>query len=221
MKLNIKPVGILLLALTLGACEKVKNEEARADLPQTTVEDTLVFTPDSADIDTTGVAYTGDDSTYNRYASEWPDEDMAYTPRSERTSSGSQTVRTTASASGNAAGAATEVETRTNTNTSSTVKTETKTPTPARRTVSTVYRKPTKAALQRSLANDARRSSQMSLEELRRYWTSRQYYYKRASKEVKYVAGKVKININQEETKIETPLGKVKMEPGDVKVKPN
>ncbi|AMM50306.1 hypothetical protein TH61_02690 [Rufibacter sp. DG15C] len=213
--MNIQPLGILLLGLTLGACEKVKTEEARADLPKTTVEDTLVFTPDSAEVDTTGVAYTGDDSTYNRYASEWPDEDMAYIPKADREGGEEAgTVETDRTRSNSATAGTAKAETKSTAST--TVKT--KTTTPAK---STVYRKPTKAALQRSLANDARRSSQMSLEELRRYWTSRQYYYKRASKEVKYVAGKVKININQEETKIETPLGKVKMEPGDVKVKPD
>jgi hypothetical protein len=217
MKVNIQPLGILLLGLTLGACEKVKNEEARADLPKTTVEDTLVFTPDSADIDTTGVAYTGDDSTYNAYASEWPDEDMTYIPKADRAGGeDAGTANRDISRSSSGSGATAMVETKSSTSTS--VKATTKTTTPVK---STVYRKPTKAVLQRSLANDARRSSQMSLEELRRYWTSRQYYYKRASKEVKYVAGKVKININQEETKIETPQGKVKMEPGDVKVKPD
>ncbi|QHL87379.1 hypothetical protein GU926_08000 [Nibribacter ruber] len=219
MKMNIQPLGILLLGLTLGACEKVKTEEARADLPQTTVEDTLVFSPDSADVDTTGTAYTGDDSTYNTYASEWPEEDMAYIPRAERGEDESNARGTATSGATSAPGTVTETDRKTTT-TSATVKTETKT-TPSKRTVAAVYRKPSRASLQRSLARDARRSSQMSLEEVRRYWTTRQYYYKRAAKEVKYVAGKVKININQEETKIETPKGKVKMEPGDVKVKPD
>ncbi|MBC3540008.1 hypothetical protein ACFSC6_04550 [Rufibacter sediminis] len=197
----------LLLALSLlGACERVKDKEAVADLPKTSVEDTLVFTPDTLEMDTVLTetdldAHTGTDTyaqsdTDGLATAEDQDRSDAATSTGTRTASAETNEGTrTAVASGGSAATAKAA--------------------PARKR----YVRPTRQQLQTALARDARRSNQMDLPQLKNYWLRRQHYYRRATKDIKYVAGDTKIKISTEETKIETPRGKVKIEGNDIKIK--
>ncbi|WP_192821805.1 hypothetical protein [Rufibacter sp. LB8] len=203
MKKITKSIFLFGLVGLLGACERVKDQEAVAALPETSKEDTLVFTPDSVEIDTTyyegNAAYTDDDATYEPAPESYADQ------REFATSDGSAPT--------NGAGTAVTSSTETTTTTTKTTTSAT--------AVKKKYVRPTKSQLQSALAADAKRSSRMSLNNLRNYWLQRQHYYRRATKEVKFVAGPTKIKINQEETKIETSRGKVKIEGQDIKVKPD
>ncbi|WP_207435412.1 hypothetical protein [Sabulibacter ruber] len=210
----VKSLFLVVLLSVLGSCERVKDKEAVAALPDTSTEDTLVVTPDTLEIDTTlseeGAMALNEGQTQSEpqagAASGTASLDEAVASRSV-SSNGS-----TASANETGGSSATKVTT-TNVSKSSAGSSE-KTGTARKR-----YVRPTQKQLQQALAVDARRSNQMSLPQLKNYWQKRQHYYRRASKEVKYVAGDTKIKISPEETKIETKLGKVKMEGNDIKVK--
>ncbi|WP_181306164.1 hypothetical protein [Rufibacter sp. XAAS-G3-1] len=187
---------LTLLLTVFGACERVKEKEAVADLPETSVEDTLVLTPDTLEIET-ALTETGTTTPPSMVVDPYSDA-KAHTLTSEGTPKPSTAVMTSSPVSRyeaptKASGAGTTAKRK--------------------------YVKPTQQQLQRSLALDARKSNQMDLPQLKDYWMRRQDYYRRASKNVKYVAGDTKIKISQEETKIETPRGKVKIEGDDIKIK--
>ncbi|WP_210463572.1 hypothetical protein [Rufibacter roseolus] len=200
---------LVLFLSALGACDRVKEKEAVADLPKTSTEDTLVLTPDTLEVDTVlsetdtaDYAGTGD---YEEYGE-------------EETASGAVANRGTATATSANSSSAAPAESgvaRSSSASGSVPKATASKGTTAKRK----YVRPTRAQLQQALARDARRSNQMDLPQLRNYWLRRQHYYRRASKDVKYVAGDTKIKISTEETKIETPRGKVKIEGNDIKIK--
>ncbi|RNI31359.1 hypothetical protein [Rufibacter latericius] len=200
---------LLLVLAGLGACERVKDKEAVADLPKTSVEDTLVLTPDTLEIDT----------LLNETDENYPSG--TETSYQDETDSENQT----GAESHNVAGAGASGTSSTRTSSASTEKGKASVTTAAgtsgnkAASVKKKYVRPTRQQLQNSLARDARRSNQMDLPQLRNYWLRRQHYYRRATKDIKYVAGDTKIKISTEETKIETPLGKVKIEGNDIKVK--
>jgi len=197
---------LLLVLSVLGACERVKEKEGVADLPQTSVEDTLVLAPDTLEIDTaltaSGLAESATTESgtavdvYSDAKTQHLTSDGS-TPGSNVVTSSPVSRAETSSAAGSASSGAGKASS------------------PSRKR----YVRPTKAQLQRSLALDARKSNQMDLPQLKNYWQKRQHYYRRASNDVKYVAGDTKIKISSEETKIETPRGKVKIEGTDVKIK--
>jgi hypothetical protein len=219
MKKQLRTLSLLLVLVALGACEKVKDKQIAA-LPETSVGDTLVLEPDSVEIDTTFTE--GETSPYGEY------EDNAWEPVEGAVDGEEGTASNgTASNAGvnstnqnNGSGSAsqgttttttTSTEKKSSSSTSSTTKAS-----PTRKK----YVRPTAIQLQKALARDARLSSQMPLARLKNYWMTRQHYYRRASKEVKFVSDPTKIKISPEETKIETAQGKVKIEGNDIKVKP-
>ncbi|GGK64337.1 hypothetical protein ACD591_01295 [Rufibacter glacialis] len=211
-----KSLFLLLSLSLLGACDRVKDKEAVADLPKTSVEDTLVLAPDTLEIDTTLTETDfgpGQEDQAARYGEENYREPAAGS-ESATASAGNASAETRTSQS--SAGSTTPVVASGATASGKSAETAKSTGTaPARKK----YVRPSRAQLQRSLAADARRSNRLDLPQLKNYWLTRQHYYRRASKEVKYVAGDTKIKISPEETKIETPRGKVKIEGSDIKVK--
>lgn len=193
---------LLLVSLSIfGACERVKDKETVARLPETSVEDTLVLTPDTLEIDT---AITQPSVVVDIYS-----DAKAQNVASTGNSAGSSEPSTPRMASSPIARSEAPLAVKT-----SSAGTVSKTSATSKK-----YVRPTPEQLQRSLALDARKSSKMDLPTLKDYWLTRQHYYRRATKNVKYVVGDTKIKISQEDTKIETPLGKVKIEGDDIKIK--
>lgn len=187
--------------IALGACERVKDKETVAQLSEISEGDTLVLAQDSLGTDTSlpeTVGTTGADAD---------------------TSAGNETYNGNAAgtASASAANASGTGDVHTPEKNMSPNSVAAATPVTQKRT----YRRPTQRELNQVLAKDARLSERMGLSRLKRYWLYRQQYYRKATKEVKYVSGETKINITPEETKIETPRGKVKIEGNDIKVKPD
>ncbi|WP_156180611.1 hypothetical protein [Rufibacter radiotolerans] len=218
MKKLHRTLSLLLVLVALGACEKVKDKQIAA-LPETSVGDTLVLEPDSVEIDTTFAE--GETSPYGEY------EDNSWEPVEGAVDGEDGTARNgTASNAGvsisnqnDGSSAASRVTTTTTTTTEKASASKGSTTTKAT-PVRKKYVRPTAIQLQKALARDARLSSRMPLTRLKNYWMTRQHYYRRASKEVKFVSGPTKIKISPEETKIETAQGKVKIEGNDIKVKP-
>ncbi|MFB9863782.1 hypothetical protein [Rufibacter immobilis] len=191
--------GLMIGGMALGSCERVKDKEAVADLPDTSVEDTLVLTPDTLELDTVLT-----DAQLAAYGSDENDGDYAQ-PLDGSEASGT---------AGTSAGAESQAQEVDNSPIAAA-------PAPAKKVAPAKkkYVRPTQRQLQSALAQDARRSTRMDLPQLKNYWLKRQHYYRRATKEVKFVSGDTKIKISPEETKIETARGKVKIEGNDIKVK--
>ncbi|MBA9075347.1 hypothetical protein [Rufibacter quisquiliarum] len=177
--------------LVLG-CERVKDKESLAELPVASKGDTLVLAQDTAQ----PAPLIADRVETDRGAA-GEAERMGEREAAAETSSSGAGVAPVSSA-------------------------ETKSVKPVNRVaVKKRYTKPSPKDVQLALRRDARLTGSMGLEGVKQYWLKRQHYYRKAVGEVKYVSGHTKININQEETKIETARGKVKIEGNDIKVKPD